>query len=207
MYEQNPSKKIKENVGLIIMASGQAKRFGRNKLLEKLGNGHVIDHVLNVTDNLNLKRLLVISENDEDFSHYCSKKNISVLPGVHPFLNDTIRDGLLELLNRFPDLIGVIFIPADMPLIKKESMETMLSNIKQYPDSIIRARFKESEGSPVYFPKSCFDELLCLPEGCGGSHVIKSHREMLRFFEVSSECELWDIDYPFDLERISKELC
>ncbi len=207
MNEPHISEKCPENIGLIIMASGKATRFGRNKLMEKLGNRCVIDYVLKATEGLDLKRLLVVSENDKEFLSYCSNQGISVLPGNHPYQNDTIRDGLLTLLRRFPDLIGIIFIPADMPLIKKESMINMLSSIKENPKSIIRAHFNETESAPTYFPQSCFDELINLPEGCGGSHVIKSRRDMLGFFDVSSECELWDIDYQKDLDKILKELC
>ncbi|MCR5388153.1 MAG: nucleotidyltransferase family protein [Lachnospiraceae bacterium] len=198
----------KENkTGLIIMASGQAARFGRNKLMEHLGDRRVIDYVVSATEDLGPERLLVISDSDDGFISYCKSLQIPVLSGSHPFPNDTVKDGLLTLLKRCPDLSGVIFIPADMPLIKKESMEAMLSSIKSNPNSIIRARFGGTEGSPVCFPKDFFDELLTLPEGCGGSHVIKNHRNALRFFEVSNECELWDIDYPADLDKILKELC
>ena len=81
-------------------------------------------------------------------------------------------------------------------------MAKLLQNWQQYPNCIIRPIHEDIEGSPVLFPAWAFPELRNLPEGKGGSAVIKNHpHEMIRI-SVSDPFELADADTPDTLELL-----
>jgi molybdenum cofactor cytidylyltransferase len=54
----------------------------------------------------------------------------------------------------------------------------------------------------VVFPRWTVSELLDLPEGKGGSFVIKKYMDMLRTVTVRDMFELKDVDCPEDLREI-----
>ena len=67
---------------------------------------------------------------------------------------------------------------------------------------MVRPIYEDTEGSPVLFPAWAFPELRNLPEGKGGSAVIKNHpQEMIRV-SVSDPFELADADTPETLELL-----
>ena len=61
--------------------------------------------------------------------------------------------------------------------------------------------FGDTPGNPVTFPKKYFDDLKSLPEGKGGSVIIKEHPEDVLLVPVAFEAELFDIDTKESLEK------
>ena len=51
-------------IGLVIMASGLGKRFGRNKLMEELDNRPIVKWIIDSTDGLFDRRIVVTRSAD-----------------------------------------------------------------------------------------------------------------------------------------------
>ena len=69
------------------------------------------------------------------------------------------------------------------------------------PEAVWRTACDGVPGSPVIFPKWTFLELRNLPDGKGGSYIIKKHPEHLHMVNVRDMYELRDIDRPEDLKE------
>lgn len=188
-------------IGLVIMASGMSRRFGRNKLMEPLAGQPLIQWALNKTAGKFDKRVVVTRK--QDVKKLCDEQNIPCIFHELPGRNDTVRLGLSALMN---DIDYCFFMPADQPLISEDSLRTLVNAAKKSPDKIVRAGFQEAVGSPMGFPREYFDELLNLPEGKGGSVVAKKHSDRIQVVQVSAEYELFDIDTEEDLQKI-KQFC
>ena len=185
-------------IGCVIMASGLGKRFGGNKLMADFNGKPMIQRALDLTEGLFCRRVVVTRH--ESVAGLCREQNVDVVLHDLPHRSDTVRLGL-EALG---ELDACMFLPGDQPLLRRETVAKLLQNWQQYPNCIIRPIHEDIEGSPVLFPAWAFPELRNLPEGKGGSAVIKNHpHEMIRI-SVSDPFELADADTPDTLELLQQ---
>ena len=73
-------------------------------------------------------------------------------------------------------------------------------------NKICRLAFNENAGAPVIFPECYYNELLTLPQGKGGGFIAKKHPAQVVLVPAQDEYELYDIDTPDDLIRLSRYL-
>lgn len=187
-----------KKVGCIIMASGLGKRFGGDKLMTMLYDKPMLQYIIDTTDELFFKRIVVTR--NENVKKWCEEKNIPVIFHEEPNRNDTIRLGL-EAFEQYA-LDGCVFCPADMPFVSKFTLNEMLclANEPGNDHQIIRVSYDDKVGAPVYFGSIFFEQLKSLPNGKGGSVVIKDNSDKLCFVNAKHEHELWDIDTKEDYE-------
>lgn len=188
-----------EALGCIIMASGRGKRFGGNKLMADFLGRPMLCRALDATEGLFAKRVVVTRH--EDVAELCRKQGVSVLLHSEPDRSDTVRLGLEQLGE---DIRGCLFCPGDQPLLSRESVERMANEAEG--EHILRLAWEDRPGAPVLFPRRYFPELLDLPQGCGGSFVIKKYPGLVRNIQAREEAELWDADTPEALEELKKIL-
>ncbi len=219
-------------VGCVIMASGLGRRFGGNKLMADFQGQTLIQKILSATAEPLFSHRVVVTRHPE-IAALCRSQGIETILHELPGRNDTIRLGLEYLLRLQPDLQGCCFCPADQPLLSRETLVHLLEAFSQNPDKILRPgarspwaqkpffcgevpadrglqpdtkfqpRSELQTGSPVFFPRSLFPELCCLPAGKGGSALIRNYPELIRLLPVSDPKELLDVDTPEDLRRLA----
>ena len=151
---------------------------------------------LDATEGLFPHRVVVTRH--ESVAALCREQNVDVVLHDLPNRNDTVRLGL-EALG---DLDCCMFLPGDQPLLRRETVAMLLENRKENPDRIIRPVYEDTVGSPVLFPSWAFPELKSLPEGKGGSVVIKNHPHEIMHVSVPNPFELMDADTPETLEML-----
>ncbi len=183
------------------MASGLGKRFGSNKLIENLNNKPLIQWIIDATEDLFDRRVVVTRS--EEVKQLCDRLKIDCIFHKLPNRNDTIRLGLSSIMN---DVDYCFFTPGDQPLIKKESIVKLIDMANDNPQKIVRTCYGDIVGSPVGFPKIYFDELQKLPEGKGGGWIARNNPTQICTVEMSDEYELWDIDTVDDLDKIKNVL-
>lgn len=81
------------------------------------------------------------------------------------------------------------------------------SNNNNNNNKICRLAFNENAGAPVIFPACYYNELLTLPQGKGGGFIAKKHPAQVVLVPAQDEYELYDIDTPDDLIRLSQYPC
>ena len=181
------------SVGCVIMASGLGKRFGGNKLMADFRGQPMIGRILDATEGLYLRRAAVTRH--EDVAAFCRERGVKAVTHDLPGRNDTVRLGL----NAVGDVDGCLFCPGDQPLLRRESVAALVSAWKAEPEFIWCLSFEDQSGAPILFPKWAFPELTRLPEGKGGSYVVKQYPERVRKVPVRDRYELMDVDRPEDL--------
>ena len=183
-------------VGCVIMASGLGNRFGGNKLMADFLGKPMITRVLDATEGLFSKRVVVTRH--ESVADLCKERGIPVVLHDLPHRSDTVRLGL----EAIGDVERCMFCPGDQPLLTRETIESLLLSASNEPEAIWRPGCGSTPGSPVLFPRWTFPELRTLPEGKGGGVVIKSHPEKCRMLNISTPQELQDADTPEILEQL-----
>ena len=204
-------------IGCVIMASGLAKRFGSNKLLAPFGpNGApMLCRAFAATDTPLLAARVVVTRSQE-VETLCKEAGVPVLLHTLPGRNDTVRLGLETLLEKCPNLAGCVFLPGDQPLLRVETVESFLraaaQTQKETEREIFRLAYRAKDdptplvGSPVLFGSGYFPALRTLPEGKGGSFLLRQYPEHVHYFYTAHREELQDADTPEALRELEKLL-
>ena len=181
-------------IGCVLLAAGNARRFGSNKLTAQLDGISLIRRAMDAVPGGLVT--VVVSQYPE----------ILALAGEYGFaaiyndapelgLSRSIRLGLTPLL----DCDGVLFSVADQPWLKRESAEALTALWAQKPSKIAAMAHSGVRGNPCLFPARLYPELLALTLDTGGSAVIRQHEDDLILLETDA-WELTDVDTPAALE-------
>lgn len=192
---------IFSNLSCIIMASGISKRFGHNKLTTDFNGKTLIENAISESRFVNFKDRIVVTRHN-DVAEICRHENIHFIKHDMPYRNDMIRIGVTHIINNsYSD--GILFLPADQPLIKRTSLQLLCLLFVYHNDKICRLSFNGNAGSPCIFPSHYFNELLNLPEHKGGGFLIKKYPAQVIAVPAQDKYELYDIDTPDDIIRLS----
>ncbi len=183
--------------GLVIMASGMGRRFGSNKLLADFDGQPMIRRILEASDRLFEKRVVVTRH--KEVEAICKNLNIPVI--LHDFSgrNDTIRLGLEYMEGAVETCI---FTAADQPLLTKQSLIRLGQAVQEDRESFYRLSWKEQRGMPAAFPAWSFQALMELPDGNGGHYLMKEYPEHVKKVEADGPFELKDADTKEELEEL-----
>lgn len=205
-------------VGCVIMASGLSRRFGTNKLLADFCGQPMLCRAFDATATPGIAARIVVTRS-EDVQALCRTQGVPVLLHSLPGRNDTVRLGLSALLEQQPELSGCIFLPGDQPLLRRETVEAMTERFcheqpsptewqKETEREIFRLGFRVRNdpspltGSPVLFEKGLFQELLTLPQGMGGSVLLRKYPAHVHTVYIADRNELADADTPEALAQL-----
>ena len=120
-------------------------------------------------------------------------------------------DGL-NLLAQHPELTGCMFLPGDQPLLRRATVDQLLTAFAQTQKETERVIFRLGApagngpdplvGSPVLFSNGFFPELLTLPEGKGGSVLLHKYPTLVHTACIAQPEELADTDTPAALAQL-----
>lgn len=193
------------------MASGLGRRFGSNKLLAEFHGKPMILHILEQTEKLFPRRVVVTRY--PEIGEICRRRGIDCILHDLPGRNDTVRLGveffqtdrpkISPETGAFPE--GYLFCPADQPLLTEKTLEKMAAAFTRHnePGSILRLSYGERTGAPVLFDAVYAEELTRLPEKKGGSYLIQKYSCRVTNITAASANELIDVDTPDDLKTLS----
>lgn len=185
-------------IGCVVMAAGNARRFGQNKLALSLDGRSLIQRTMEAVPLEQFHRVVVVTQYPE-IIRLSSAYGFAALYNPHPDwgISHTIRMGLTALR----DCDSAAFLVSDQPLLRRSTLCGLLSLAREQPDRITALGHNGVRGNPCIFPKRFFPELMQLTEDHGGNIVIRAHPEQLLLWETSAE-ELTDVDTPAALEQL-----
>lgn len=186
--------------GCVIMASGEGRRFGGNKLMAEFDGCPMICRALAATEGVFARRVVVTRH--ESVAVLCKEMGVECVLHDQPLRSDTVRIGL----DALGDVDSCLFCPGDQPLLRQETVASMALAARNAPTAIWRASSGDTAATPVLFPKELFPELQTLPAGKGGGWLIGQHPEWVRLLPVTTPAELMDADTPEELEQLKSLL-
>lgn len=198
-------------IGCVIMASGEAIRFGKNKLVQNLNGKPLVSYILEKCAESSLFSDIVVVTRWNEVAKIASQFNCHTILHKEPLVSDTIRLGTQFFTkNAESKADGIMFCVADQPLVMKETLSSLAKKFKENPLSIVRLSKTDSAtheirfANPVVFPNCFFTELECLPPNESGRAVIKKHPDKVLRIEAAADFELLDADTIEELENISR---
>ena len=187
-------------IGCVVMAAGNASRFGENKLAAQLDGRSLISRALEAVPAECFQQVAVVSQYPEVL-HLAADFRFAAVRNLHPEygISHTIALGL----NALRDCGGALFLVSDQPVLRRETVAALVELWRGQPEKIAALGHNNVRGNPCLFPARFFPELLALREDHGGNTVIRRHEEDLILLEAPA-AELTDVDTPTALAEIKR---
>ena len=184
------------SAGCLLMAAGNASRFGENKLTARFDGQSLFSLALAAIPKELFARVTVVSQ-------YPALLEEAARTGFDTILNDRPQDGISRTIRlgtqAMADCAGILYMVADQPLLRAGTVRRVVDGWRAHPECIAAAAHNGNRGNPCLFPARFFPELCALEADRGGSSVIRRHEDALLLVEAG-ERELFDCDTKQALE-------
>lgn len=185
-------------LGCVVMAAGNARRFGENKLAAQWEGKTLIRRALEAVPSELFHSVVVVTQYPEVMD-LAGEFSFAAIHNRHPDwgISHTIELGLTALR----DCDAVLFQVSDQPLLRRETVASLVRFYLAHPGKIAALGHNGVRGNPCLFPARFFPELMELNEDHGGSTVIRRHEKDLILWEVGPAV-LHDVDTPAALAEL-----
>ena len=187
-------------INLVLLASGNSKRFGSNKLLYKINGKEMFKYSVDLADDLkkslkeSIKNIIVVSKYQE-VKEYILAKNMIYVENPHSELgiSTSITLGISESEKDRSEYI--MFMVCDQPYTKLSTIRDFIESFLKSSKGIGAVAFGKIIGNPCIFSWKYIENLKKLSGDIGGKKIIKENLDDVYIYEVSTKKELEDIDF------------
>lgn len=189
----------------LLLAAGEARRYGRLKQLETLDGVSLLRRAARAALDCELELFVVSGASAEAVHAELSGWPVQLVHNAdwQRGLGSSIACGVRALQARRPDASAVLILLADQALIGVEELQTMLTMHQAQATRLIAADHGEAFGPPCVFPADCFPALASLDGEAGAKRVLQQQRE--RVMRIAMPAAAFDIDTPEDLARVVEQ--
>lgn len=193
-------------IAAIILAAGQSRRMGRNKLLVDLDGTLVIARVVESVLASRASPVLVVTGHQGDALRDALRgRDVRFIanPDYADGLSTSLRIGIAALP---PETEGVVVCLGDMPAVDSDVIDALIAALDPTTGAEIVAPSHDGRrGNPVLWGRRFFAELMTLSGDQGGKPLLAAHPEACRLVAVATPGILLDLDTPEALARYRDE--
>lgn len=186
-------------IHLILLAAGNSRRFGANKLMFPINGSPMFMHTLEILLALHKKHgwdvTIVAQEGPVAQKARLLPVNVVINPNPALGISASIRHGISALPD---DVHPAAFFVADQPWLTEATAENFLKGFVRSNKSCGCVAHDGVTGNPAAFRRSLFSELMALEGDRGGKRVLMQRLNDCMLYEVADAKELSDIDMPWD---------
>jgi len=189
----------KPRIGCVVMAAGNASRFGANKLAAQVDGKTLLRRALEAVPPACFAQVVVVTQYPEA-AEAARRFSFTPVENQHPDwgISHTISLGL-DVLQ---DCDAALFLVSDQPLLRQASVAELVDLYRRHPSHIVALGHNGVRGNPCLFPARFFPELRALREDHGGSTVIRRHEDALLLYDVPAR-QLADVDTRAALDALT----
>jgi molybdenum cofactor cytidylyltransferase len=180
--------------------------MGTSKLLLPWGDSTVIARLLRQLQGLVDSLWVLVRADDSPLQRELAPLQVHVVTAE---LEPTEMRDSVELLLRAIEARaapvpedGWLLIPADHPVVQRETLEQLLARRAMRPEAIQTPRYAGRRGHPTLFPWSAAAAVFALPRGQGVNALVRQPGAVVDEVELADEAVHWDLDTPEDYERL-----
>ncbi len=183
----------------VVLAAGMSSRMGSNKLLLRVGDRMVIEHII-----LSLRPLeptVVTGHRPEEIREIAESLGAETVhnPDYEEGMTTSFQAGLRAL---DPEVDAVFMVLSDTFGFSTELLEWMADKMEVDPETLIVSPvYQWKRGHPVLFRRPLFEEFLGLEAGETMKDIVNRHNDQHRYVESDIWCRI-DMDTPEDYERV-----
>lgn len=195
------SERAIQSVAALMLAAGYSRRFGTDKRRATLADGRSLLAASLALPCSMLEEVWLVLRPDESITELGLPANIKLVQ--HPLtaqgMGHSLAAGAERLLAESRADAVAIFL-ADMPAIRRDSLETLFAHASA--NAIVLPSYQGKRGHPVLFGRAFWPQLATLNGDAGAKPVLQQHPEAVRIVELNDPGVLQDIDTPADLSQL-----
>jgi len=194
----------------LILAAGESRRFGGDKLLAELNGKPVMVHVLAWVREALSRRLLagglaVIPAKNPARERLLLESGLEYLFNARPELGvaESLRLGLGALAGRHPEAMGALILQGDQPRLRHDVLESLLKEWRNGSHPVVRPRYADepaTPGHPVLLDRSIWPRVDELSGDAGFAPLLLAYPELVKTVDVPGTNP--DINTPSDLANL-----
>ena len=189
-------------LGIVILAAGEARRFGACKQLALLHTKPLLQHVIDAALPLRPTRLVVMTGKYHEA--IAAAKDEGVVTGAELIHNLDWSSGMSSSIRLGCELLAddcdqLLVLLADQVLVSTSELETLTAQALDGGSAC--AGFSETVGPPAVFSRAWYPDLLTLNAENGAKKLLTDPAKQVSI--VPMKAAGWDIDSKDDLERLS----
>ncbi len=187
-------------VSAVVLAAGEASRFGSLKQLAPMDGKTMIEHVIARLMGSWVDEIIVVvgCRGDQVAQYVPSGCRIVVNQDWRDGMSSSIRWGLRAIDSRSE---AALFVLADQPAVDAGTINQLLLAYYRTDKSIVVPMFGNQRGNPVLFDRRHFTELQGLQGDVGGRCLIARLSSEVEAVQTRSPAVLIDIDTEDDYAR------
>ena len=184
-----------------MLAAGYSRRFGADKRRLQLGDGRSLLSASLALPCSMLEEVWLVLRPDEALTELELPQGVHIVqsPATAEGMGHSLAAGAERLLAESRADAVAIFL-ADMPLIRQDSLETLLAHSSA--NNIVLPSHQGKRGHPVLFGRDFWPQLVMLAGDAGAKVVLQHNAEALHIIELDDPGVLQDIDTPADLIQL-----
>lgn len=189
------------SVAALVLAAGYSRRFGADKRRLQLGDGRSLLNASLALPCSMLEEIWLVLRPDESIAELGLPVSIKLVQ--HPLTAQGMGHSLAagaERLLADSDAEAVAIFLADMPAIRRDSLETLFAHASA--NAIVLPSYQGKRGHPVLFGRAFWPQLATLSGDAGAKPVLQQQPEAVRIVELNDPGVLQDIDTPADLIQL-----
>jgi len=181
-------------ISAILLAAGESKRMGTDKLSLPWGRKTVLEHCLRVLLSSQVGEVwVVLNRQTWELGQRLRGPRVKLVrnPRSQEGMSTSIRKGIQAMGQKSR---AVLIALGDHPLLKANTVNALIRTYVEKKGTIIVPVFRGKRGHPVLFDRRYVKELLKLKKDVGARTLLERHREEV--YEVNSKSEgvVVDID-------------
>ena len=194
---QMPSKRVK--LALIMLAAGNSRRFGSNKLMYEVDGVPMYQRTLRMlqkaAERIPDSRIVVVTQ-----PQYSEIIDVVKETGAEVLFNPKPERGIASSmqigLEIAKDADACFFTVSDQPWLTAETIIALYDAFQSENKGMACTVWGEKTGNPCIFSKKYYRKLMEITGDKGGKQIIKRYPEDVTYLKISDERELQDVDVP-----------
>lgn len=185
----------------IVLAAGESRRMGCQKLLLPFAKTTVIAHVVDRLLHSELDGVLVVVGHEGDrISDELSGRRVTIVtnPDYKLGMLSSVRCGLRAIPRQCDKVLVAL---GDQPAITAELVNQMVRSSSTTEKGILVPVYRGKHGHPILFSTRFRDEILTSFDDSGLRGLLQAHPDDIFELAVSTPTVLSDIDSPDDYRR------
>ena len=185
----------------IVLAAGESRRMGSQKLLLPFGAttviGRVVDQLLqSVIDKI----FVVTGHNAGKIAEQLSARAVTIVdnPDYPSGMLSSVRCGLRALPR---ECQAVMVVLGDQPSITTNLIDDLVQAFNMNHKGIVVPVFQNRRGHPILLSTRYRDEILSQYDGAGLRGLLHAHPDDVLELAAPAPSILSDMDYPEDYQR------
>ena len=190
-------------ISAIVLAAGQATRFGECKQLVRLGGKTLLEHALAGVRGAKIDDVVVVlgANAEEILERIAFRETVVINPDFAGGMSTSIQAGLRAAKGD-----AALIILGDQPFVASATLDALIDEYRRTKARVIIPTYRGLRGNPVLVDRSLFAEMMNIRGDVGCRAIFGDHADSIVNVPVEDRGVVVDIDTAEDLVGTSKAL-